>query len=128
MKNKLLLLTLALTASLCSFSQSMWYDRPADEWMKALPIGNGRLGAMVYGGVFAETVALNESSVWSGGTNAKCNRPFGHERLDSLRQMFFDGKIAEGNSIAWHNLIGDEQDFGSHVPLGDVEIKFLYPL
>ena len=127
MKNKLLLLTLALTASLCSFSQRMWYDRPADEWMKALPIGNGRLGAMVYGGVFAETVALNESSVWSGGTNAKCNRPFGHERLDSLRQMFFDGKIAEGNSIAWHNLIGDEQDFGSHVPLGDVEIKFLYP-
>ncbi|MBR6170027.1 MAG: glycoside hydrolase family 95 protein [Bacteroidaceae bacterium] len=105
----------------------MWYETPADEWMKALPIGNGRLGAMIYGGVTTETIALNESSMWSGSVNPNQNIPFGRERLDSLRQMFFANKIAEGNSIAWNNLIGNEQDFGSHVPLGDIELMFLHP-
>lgn len=127
MKKKLYFLALALMTSVCSFSQSMWYDTPADEWMKALPIGNGRLGAMVYGGVFTEKVAINESSMWSGGVNPNQNRPFGRERMESLRQLFFTNKIAEGNEIAWHNLIGDETDFGSHVPLGDAELNFLYP-
>ena len=46
---------------------SLWYDAPADEWMKSLPVGNGRVGAMVFGGVDEETVALNESSMWGPG-------------------------------------------------------------
>lgn len=127
MKQKILLITLSFVISVCSFSQNMWYETPADEWMKALPIGNGRLGAMIYGGVTTETIALNESSMWSGSVNPNQNIPFGRERLDSLRQMFFANKIAEGNSIAWNNLIGNEQDFGSHVPLGDIELMFLHP-
>lgn len=127
MNQKILLITLSFVTSVCSFSQRMWYDTPADEWMKALPIGNGRLGAMIYGGVTTETIALNESSMWSGSVNPNQNIPFGRERLDSLRQMFFANKIAEGNSIAWNNLIGNEQDFGSHVPLGDIELMFLHP-
>ncbi len=45
---------------------SLWYDAPADEWMKSLPVGNGRVGAMVFGGVDEETVALNESSMGPG--------------------------------------------------------------
>ena len=127
MNQKILLITLSFVISVCSFSQNMWYETPADEWMKALPIGNGRLGAMIYGGVTTETIALNESSMWSGSVNPNQNIPFGRERLDSLRQMFFANKIAEGNSIAWNNLIGNEQDFGSHVPLGDIELMFLHP-
>ena len=127
MKQEILLITLSFVISVCSFSQNMWYETPADEWMKALPIGNGRLGAMIYGGVTTETIALNESSMWSGSVNPNQNIPFGRERLDSLRQMFFANKIAEGNSIAWNNLIGNEQDFGSHVPLGDIELMFLHP-
>ena len=127
MKQKILLITLSFVISVYSFSQSLWYDTPADEWMKALPIGNGRLGAMIYGGITTETIALNESSMWSGSVNPNQNIPFGRERLDSLRQLFFANKIAEGNSIAWNNLIGNEQDFGSHVPLGDIELIFLHP-
>ena len=73
MNQKILLITLSFVTSVCSFSQRMWYDTPADEWMKALPIGNGRLGAMIYGGVTTETIALNESSMWSGSVNPNQN-------------------------------------------------------
>jgi hypothetical protein len=47
-------------------SQSLWYLQPAEKWSQALPVGNGRLGAMVFGGVDTERLALNEESVWSG--------------------------------------------------------------
>ena len=67
----------------------LWYDKPADEWMKSLPIGNGRVGAMVFGGVEEETVALNESSMWAGEYDPNQEKPFGRERLDSLRTLFF---------------------------------------
>lgn len=107
-------------------SETLWYKTPANEWMEALPVGNGRLGGMVHGGVTTERIALNESTLWSGGVNPNQNKPFGKERLDSLRQLFFNGQIAEGNSIAWHELVGDETDFGSHVPLGDLKIQFHY--
>ena len=56
---------------------SLWYDAPADEWMKSLPIGNGRVGAMVFGGVDEETVALNESSMWAGEYDPNQEKPFG---------------------------------------------------
>ena len=44
----------------------LWYDKPADEWMKSLPLGNGRLGVTIYGGIETETLLLNESTMWSG--------------------------------------------------------------
>ena len=47
------------------FSQLLWYDRPAEAWTDALPLGNGRLGAMVFGGIGHERIALNEDTLWS---------------------------------------------------------------
>ena len=84
----------------------MWYQQPADDWMQALPIGNGRLGAMIYGGVEEETIALNESSMWSGGYNPTQDRPFGKERMRRLQQMALDGRIDEVNRIANDSLTG----------------------
>lgn len=66
----------------------LWYTAPADEWMKSLPIGNGRLAAMVYGGIDAETIALNESSMWSGEYDEHQERPFGKQKLNELRKLF----------------------------------------
>ena len=51
----------------------LWYDEPAREWVEALPIGNGRLGAMVFGGVAREHLQLNESTLWSGGPYSPVN-------------------------------------------------------
>ena len=85
---------------------SLWYDAPAAEWMESMPIGNGRVGAMVFGGVDEETVALNESSMWAGEYDPHQEKPFGRARLDSLRELFFAGKLIEGNGIAGRELVG----------------------
>ena len=105
---------------------SLWYDAPADEWMKSLPVGNGRVGAMVFGGVDEETVALNESSMWAGEYDPNQEKPFGREKLDELRKLFFEGKLIEGNGIAGRELVGTPHSFGTHLPIGDLKIKFDY--
>lgn len=109
-----------------SQTQLMWYDKPADEWMKSLPIGNGRLGAMVYGGVECERLALNESTMWSGMYDPNQEIPFGSERLKALRQLYFDGKLTQGHSIAHDSLRGLKHSFGTHLPIGDLRMEFLY--
>jgi alpha-L-fucosidase 2 len=103
------------------------YVQPAETWTQALPLGNGRMGVMVFGGIETETLVVSELTLWSGEYNAKQNKPFGKERLDSLRQLFFNGNIAEGNRIAGENLIGDTQTFGSNVPFGNIKIAFDHP-
>lgn len=105
----------------------LWYDQPADEWMKSIPLGNGRLGAMAYGGVLGETIAINESSMWSGTYDANQDQPFGKEKMKELRQLFFDGKLIEGNKIAEDKLRGLLHSFGTHLPIGDLKLSFTYP-
>ncbi len=105
------------------FSQTLWYTAPAEKWMQALPVGNGRLGMMVYGDPREERLALNESSLWSGEYNPDANPLFGRERLDSLRSVFMRGDIEEGNRIAAANLTGDISRFGTHLPMGDIRIR-----
>ena len=105
----------------------LWYDQPADQWMLSTPVGNGRLGAMVFGGVLEETIGLNESSMWSGDYDPNQNQPFGKENMKQLRQLFFEGKLLEGNQIAGDKLRGLLHSFGTHVPIGDLKLRFFYP-
>ena len=55
-------------------SNELWYTKPAENWDEALPVGNGRLGAMVFGGTSRETLQLNEDSIWSGTLRTRNNR------------------------------------------------------
>lgn len=123
--------TLALTgcrsANDAVKTTEMWYAQPAKIWMESLPIGNGRLGAMTYGGIEEETLALNESTMWSGQYNDSQDKPFGRAKLDDLRKLFFDGKMVEGNQIAGDNLNGMQTSFGTHLPIGDLKMSFTYP-
>lgn len=105
----------------------LWYAQPAKVWMESLPIGNGRLGAMTYGGIEEEKLALNESTMWSGQYNENQNKPFGREKMDQLRKLFFEGKLSEGNRIAGDNLHGNQTSFGTHLPIGDLKMQFIYP-
>ncbi|MBV4241455.1 glycoside hydrolase N-terminal domain-containing protein [Phocaeicola dorei] len=105
----------------------LWYAQPAKVWMESLPIGNGRLGAMTYGGIEEEKLALNESTMWSGQYNENQNKPFGREKMNQLRKLFFEGKLSEGNRIAGDNLHGNQTSFGTHLPIGDLKIQFIYP-
>ena len=105
----------------------LWYAQAAEVWMESLPIGNGRLGAMTYGGIEEEKLALNESTMWSGQYNENQNIPFGREKMNQLRKLFFEGKLSEGNRIAGDNLHGNQTSFGTHLPIGDLKMQFIYP-
>ena len=106
--NCLLILIIALMTSqgVIGMEQAnlLWYEQPANKWMESLPIGNGRLGAMTFGGIQDETIALNESGMWSGEFDENQQKVFGRKKLDELRKLFFEGRIFEGNQMAGHDL------------------------
>lgn len=130
---KTYLVAMALALSGCQSATDscetteLWYVQPAKVWMESLPIGNGRLGAMIYGGIEEEELALNESTMWSGQYNENQNKPFGREKMSQLRKLFFEGKLSEGNRIAGDNLHGNQTSFGTHLPIGDLKMQFIYP-
>lgn len=103
---------------------ALWYKQPAQEWMQATPVGNGRLGAMIYGGTNVETIALNEITLWSGQPDEDQEQACGKEQLAKIRQYFFDGNLEEGNRLATQYLSGTPHSFGTHLPFGDLKISF----
>jgi alpha-L-fucosidase 2 len=105
----------------------LWYEQPAERWLEATPVGNGRLGAMLYGGVECDCIALDESTLWSGQFDTDQEKPFGAERLKELRELFFQGKLYEGNQIAAEWLHGNYHSFGTHLPMGEMKLDFTYP-
>lgn len=130
MKRKLILaFCMSMAAFIPSWARKaeMWYRQPADEWMKALPIGNGRIGAMVYGGIQDETIALNESTMWSGEYNPIQDRPFGRERMRQLQQLSLEGELDQVDNIAANQLTGRTSSFGTHLPIGDLKLAFALP-
>ena len=90
--------------------------------MGSLPLGNGRLGAMVYGGIGQETVALNEITLWSGQPDPECNNLCGPEKLHEMREAFLAGDLEKGNQLGWQSLCGHGKSFGTHLPFGDLLI------
>jgi alpha-L-fucosidase 2 len=98
----------------------LWYPRPAGEWVEALPLGNGRLGVMVFGGVARERLALNEDTLWSGGPR-EWDNPEALKALPEVRRLVFEGKYAEADQAA-KRMMGP--DTAAYQPLGDLEITF----
>src|SRR3546814_19059712 len=88
------LLLVFLLPFLPAFSQpspspELWYKQPASEWLEALPVGNGRLGAMVFGGYQQERIQINAESVWAG-MHFNDNNPNSLQVLDTVRQLLFE--------------------------------------
>jgi alpha-L-fucosidase 2 len=77
----------------------LWYDTPAAAWTEALPVGNGRLGAMVFGGVARERLQLNEDTLWAGGPYSPVN-PEARAHLDTVRELLFAGEYAKAEALA----------------------------
>lgn len=84
------------------------YDRPADFWVEALPLGNGRLGAMVYGGLVRDTIQLNEDTFWSGSPYNNYN-PNAKEELQQIRDCINEGRYAEAQQLAMANITADRE-------------------
>ena len=117
-----------LPASFC-FSQNktalkLWYNTPSGTtWENALPIGNGRLGAMVYGNVDTETVQLNEHTLWSGGPNRNDN-PLIKDSLNEMRKLIFDGKQEEAEQMANRLIISKKSQGQMFEPAGELHLFF----
>ena len=77
----------------------LWYRQPAAQWVEALPVGNGRIGAMVFGGVQQEELQLNEGYLWSGAPRDG-NNPLAKETLPLIRKLLFEGKYMEADKLA----------------------------
>ncbi|MFH0760265.1 MAG: glycoside hydrolase family 95 protein, partial [Bacteroidota bacterium] len=142
MKSNILIIStlIAILGSGCNQDKivstlKLWYDHPADasipddpngwrndpEWLKALPVGNGSIGAMVYGDVNRERIQLNEKSLWSGGPSDNDN-PEAFGSLDSIRNLLFAGKYKEAHELAEKTQIcrgaGSGHGDGANVPFG----------
>src|SRR5688500_4879982 len=99
---------------------TLWYRRPAQQWVEALPVGNGRLGAMVFGGVERERLQLNEDTLWTGGPR-EWNNPNAPKALAEVRRLVAEGKYAEADRAA-HGMQGPYTQ--SYAPLGNLVITF----
>jgi len=105
------------------FRSVLWYDAPAKDWSsEALPVGNGRLGAMVFGDPYMERIQLNEDSMWPGGPDWGNAQGSGAD-LDEVRQMLVDGKVHEADA-AWVDRFSHKSIVRSHQTMGDLWLDF----
>ncbi len=101
----------------------LWFDRPAGSWSEALPIGNGRLGAMVFGGGKSETLQLNQDSVWYGGPIDRIN-PDAKSHLEEVRKLILAGKIPEAENLLRYTFSGTPRGERPYQTLGNMELTF----
>lgn len=118
------LFVLAFTArSQSNEEYKLWYDRPAQVWTEALPLGNGRLGAMVYGNPAVEQIQLNEETIWAGSPNNNAN-PDGLKYIPQVRELVFGGKYLEAQMLATEKVMS-QTNFGMpYQTFGDLRISF----
>ena len=76
----------------------LWYRNPAKKWEEALPLGNGRLGAMIFGGIGRERIQVNEETMWYGGKQDRRN-PDAFRNLEEVRRCIFDGQIEKAQRL-----------------------------
>lgn len=116
--------TMIATAAYRSEEASvLWYDKPAKEWVEALPIGNGRLGAMVFGGVDKEHIQLNESTMWAGGPHDYDN-PDGLAALPEIRRLVFAGEYRKAAELADRKFMSKPLGQLQYQTIGDLHIEF----
>ena len=101
----------------------LWYKKPAEAWTDALPIGNGRLGAMVFGGVARERIQLNEETLWDGGPR-DTNNPKALAALPKVQQLLFEDKNEEATQLASETMLGVPERIKSYQSLGDLFLDF----
>src|SRR5688500_16334328 len=84
---------------------TLWYTKPASRWVEAWPIGNGRIGAMLFGGGATDRIQLNEETLWTGEPRDH-NRPGASAYLDQIRKLLFEGKQKEAEALAEVHFMG----------------------
>ncbi|MEO8613651.1 MAG: glycoside hydrolase N-terminal domain-containing protein [Luteolibacter sp.] len=104
-------------------AQTLWYRQAASTWVEALPLGNGRLGAMVFGGVESERLQLNEDTLWGGGPYDPA-RPGAKEAIAEARQLVFAGKASEATKVINDRGMASPKKQMPYQTLGDLKLEF----
>lgn len=128
MKKKLLYSIITLVTIINVTAQDntllkLWYSRPAKLWVEALPVGNGRLGAMVYGDPSREVIQLNENTVWAGSPYRNDN-PDAKEALPEVRKLIFEGKYKEAQDLINQKFISKVSNGMPYQTVGNLRLLF----
>jgi alpha-L-fucosidase 2 len=128
MKKTILFCFICLSLSGNIYSQNdsnlkLWYTQPAKQWVEALPVGNGRLGAMVYGNPLKEVIQLNENTIWAGSPNRNDN-PDAKEALPLIRQYIFEGKYKEAHDLTNQKVITKTSHGMAYQTAGNLKLYF----
>src|SRR6185312_14060216 len=113
---------LSLTAAASDSGFRLTYDKPATKWTEALPLGNGRIGAMVFGGAEDERLQINESTLWGGGPHDYTNAD-AYSHLDEVRKLIFAGKVEEAEKLS-ESMMGKPKLLMPYQPFCDVRLHF----
>ena len=128
-KSILFILMVILSGSLFASTKSesnnlkLWYTKPALKWTEALPIGNGRLGAMIFGGVENDRIQFNEETLWNGGPTDYAHKG-AWQYLGPIRQLLFDGKQKEAEELGMKEFMGTPMRQRTYQAFGDLYLKF----
>ncbi len=123
-----MLLAVAILVTACAQEQEtdlkLWYDEPAEKWVEALPVGNGRLGAMVFGDPAKEHLQLNEETVWAGQPNSNANPNVDPNAIDEIRKLIFDGKYRAAQDMVDQKIFFKVNHGMSYQSTGDLYLEF----
>ena len=103
----------------------LWYRQAAGKWLEAVPVGNGRLGGMVFGGIKEERIQLNEDTVWAGPPVPE-DRAGAYKYIAEAQKLFFAGKYSEGQRVMQRQVMGRRISPRSYQTLGDLRLKFAH--
>ncbi len=125
--NQLISFSLLLMLVSCTVEEEaqlkLWYNKPAQEWTEALPLGNGRMGAMVFGGVVDEHIQFNEETLWKGQPTGYAHKD-AYKYLGQIRQLLFEGKQHEAEELAMKEFMSVPLKQQAYQPFGDIYINF----
>lgn len=102
---------------------SLWYDKPAPKWLAALPVGNGRMGAMVFGRVRKEWIQLNEETLWTRNRESRLN-PHARENLPAIQGLLMEGKVREAQFLAENTMFGTPPSLTTYETLSNLVLLF----
>ncbi len=117
------ILIFIITTSIFAQAQHrIWFEQPASQWNNALPVGNGRIGAMVFGQTDYERIQLNEESLWTGNREQYTDRENAYKVLPKIRQLLFDGKYEQAQQLCKTGFMG-YNNWNMYQSLGDLYLK-----